>query len=163
MFARETKKILLTLKFCRESVFTPSTSSMARLNKNDKKPKKLSSQKSNALGYAKRQSRNSNTSTKGLRDVYEYAPDSKIRRSKVSLDVGRDEADLVGAHGGSEDEDEDGNGVEDMRMRARLIGEGEEIDSDDDEDIDSDAAFEESDEERFAGMGFSDKVRLTCY
>ena len=130
---------------------------MARLNKNDKKPKKISSKKSNALGYAKRQSRNSN---KEPGDVYEYAPDSKIRRSKVSLDVGRDEEDLVDGHRG--DEDSDGDDVEDMRMRARLIGEGEEIDSDDDEDISSDAAFEESDEERFAGMGFSDKVRWSC-
>ena len=129
---------------------------MARLNRNDKKSKKPSSKKSNALGYAKRQSRYSN---KGLRDVYEYAPDAKIRRSKVSLDVGRDEADLVDGHGGSEDDGSDGGGVEDMRMRAHLIGEGEEIDSDDDEDINSDAAFEESDEERFVGMGFSDKVR----
>jgi len=45
--------------------------------------------------------------------------------------------------------------------KPRLIGEtveDEDISSGDDEDIDSDAAFEESDEERFAGFSFP-KVR----
>lgn len=49
-------------------------------------------------------------------------------------------------------------------QRARLVGENDDdddkIDSADDEDLDSDAAFDESDEERFAGF-FSSKVR--CY
>ena len=63
----------------------------------------------------------------------------------------------VGFDGANEEEDEREN------MRARLIGENEDderVDSDDDEEIDSDAAFEESDEERFAGF-FSNKVY--CY
>lgn len=45
-------------------------------------------------------------------------------------------------------------------QRARLIGEhddDERIDSADDEELDSDAAFDESDEERYAGF-FSSKV-----
>lgn len=45
-------------------------------------------------------------------------------------------------------------------QRARLIGElddDEKIDSADDEELDSDAAFNESDEERYAGF-FSSKV-----
>lgn len=49
-------------------------------------------------------------------------------------------------------------------QQARLIGEDdddEQIESADDEDLDSDAAFDESDEERFAGF-FSSKVRY-CF
>ena len=64
----------------------------------------------------------------------------------------------------------DGNELEDAvedsaTTRARLIGEnvdGETIDSGDDEDIDSDNAFDESDEDRFAGF-FSTKVGSGFY
>jgi U3 small nucleolar RNA-associated protein 14 len=44
---------------------------------------------------------------------------------------------------------------EQEELSARLIGENEDdeqVPSDDDEEVDSDAAFEESDEERFAGF-----------
>jgi U3 small nucleolar RNA-associated protein 14 len=129
---------------------------MAR-NDRSNKPRP-SSHKANATGYAKRRSLKAKTLA-GLSDVYEYAPDSKTRRSKVTLDIGRDEAAEVGlGRGGGGDDDEGGSG-EDMRKKARLIGEGEMIDSEDDEDLDSDAAFEESDEERFAGFSFKQKVR----
>lgn len=52
-------------------------------------------------------------------------------------------------------------------QKARLIGENdddERIDSADDEELDSDAAFDESDEDRYAGF-FSSKVgyRYYCY
>ena len=46
-------------------------------------------------------------------------------------------------------------------MRPRLVGENDDdsgIGEDEDEEIDSDAAFEESDEDRFAGFSFSHKV-----
>ncbi len=98
--------------------------------------------KFNAAGYAKRQARKEKE-TALSEDVYEYAPDA-VRRSKVKLDLDRDE-DFGGIP--------DGDG-EREQLRARLIGENEDdemIDSEDDEDIDSDAAFEESDEDRFAG------------
>lgn len=45
-------------------------------------------------------------------------------------------------------------------LRARLLGEhadDEKVDSDDDEEIESDDAFEESDEEKYAGFDFSSK------
>ncbi|KAG5724388.1 hypothetical protein E4T56_gene16087 [Termitomyces sp. T112] len=103
--------------------------------------------KANAAGYAQRHSKKAKA-LKGLgSDVYEYAPEA-TRRSKVALDLDRDEAAEygVGLDGDNEAREE---------LRARLIGENEDaemIDSADDEEIDSDAAFEESDEERFAGF-----------
>ncbi|PBK84660.1 Utp14-domain-containing protein [Armillaria gallica] len=110
-----------------------------------KKPhiKADSKAKFNAAGYAKRQARKEKE-TAPSEDVYEYAPDV-VRRSKVKLDLDRDED-----FGGIPDDDD-----EREQLRARLIGENEDdemIDSEDDEDIDSDAAFEESDEDRFAGF-----------
>ncbi|KAK0498773.1 Utp14-domain-containing protein [Armillaria luteobubalina] len=96
-----------------------------------KKPHRKTDSKAkfNAAGYAKRQARKEKE-TAPSEDVYEYAPDA-VRRSKVTLDLDRDE--------------------DFEQLRARLIGENEDdemIDSEDDEDIDSDAAFEESDEDR---------------
>jgi U3 small nucleolar RNA-associated protein 14 len=131
---------------------------MAKANRNDRGNKpRPSSHKSNAAGYAKRHSQKAKTLA-GLSDVYEYAPDSKTRRSKVALDIGRDEAAEIGLGWGGGGSDDDGTDGEDMRTKARLIGEGEIIDSGDDEDLDSDAAFEESDEERFAGFSFKHQV-----
>jgi hypothetical protein len=132
--------------------------SMAKTSRNAPGNKgRPSSRKTNATGYAKRQSLKAKTLA-GLSDVYEYAPDSKTRRSKVTLEIGRDEAAEIGlGRGGGESDDEAMDG-EDMRMKARLIGEGDVIDSEDDEDIDSDAAFEESDEERFGGFSFNHQV-----
>jgi len=106
----------------------------------------------NVAGYEKRQARKAKSGA-GTSDLYEHIPE-KTRRSKVGLDLDRDEALEygVGIDGANEEERE--------ALKARLIGENvddEEIASEDDEEIDSDAAFEESDEERFAGF-FSSKV-----
>ena len=126
--------------------------SLSRPKNRFSKVSRLAGSKANATGYAKRQARK----PKGRSDdVYEYEPEV-LKRSNITLDLDQDEAAEhgVGIDGGN---DEDGE-----QLRARLIGEGGEnegIDSGDDEEIDSDAAFEESDEERFAGF-FSNKVRL---
>lgn len=108
-----------------------------------------------ANGYAKRHARKIASSDARTEEgeVYEYAPE-KVRRSKIAMDLDREEEMDFGA-GGENDMD-----MEDFRMKARLIGENEEnekIDSDDDEEIDSDAAFDDEDDERFAGF-FSKKV-----
>ncbi|KAF8273841.1 Utp14 protein-domain-containing protein [Lactarius quietus] len=81
-------------------------------------------------------------------DVYEYQS-QKVRRANVPLSLDKEEANEHGL--GS-----DGDLVANIR-NPRLIGESvenEEIPSEDDEELDSDAAFEESDEERFAGFSF---------
>ncbi|KAK0484734.1 Utp14-domain-containing protein [Armillaria novae-zelandiae] len=116
-----------------------------------KKPHRKADSKAkfNAAGYAKRQARKGKE-TVPSEDVYEYAPDA-VRRSKITLDLDRDE-DFGGIPDGDDEREQ---------LRARLIGENEDdemIDSEDDEDIDSDAAFEESDEDRFAGF-FSRKKK----
>ncbi|KAF9055750.1 Utp14 protein-domain-containing protein [Panaeolus papilionaceus] len=107
----------------------------------------------NATGYEKRQARKAKAGGGSTADLYEYIPE-KTRRSKVALDLDRDEAMDFGSFDGMGDEERE-------ELRARLIGEAEddeEIASEDDEEIDSDAAFEESDEERFAGF-FSSKKK----
>lgn len=118
------------------------------------KKSRPSGTKANAAGYAKRQSRKEKLIDES--DVYEYKQE-KVRRSKVTLELERDEAMEFG---GEDEDDED-------EPRARLIGadvDGEMIDSGDDEEIDSDAAFEESDKDRFAGFNFTTKVRISlCY
>ena len=106
----------------------------------------------NIAGYEKRLAKKGKQPAS--HDVYEYVQ-GKARRSKVGLDLDREEALEygVGLDGANDEDDAREN------MRARLIGEnedGEQVASDD-EEIDSDAAFEESDEERFAGF-FSNKV-----
>ncbi|TFY83338.1 hypothetical protein EWM64_g669 [Hericium alpestre] len=106
-----------------------------------------SSSKANAAGYQKRQSRKAKGVAGLSSDVYEFQS-QKVRRSNVALTLDRDEEEN---HGGSDDD------VDRDALRARLIGENvddEMIDSDDDEEVDSDAAFEESDEDRFAGFTF---------
>ncbi|KAJ8086965.1 hypothetical protein PM082_005790 [Marasmius tenuissimus] len=117
--------------------------------------------KHNASGYAKRQARKAAKSGEGKSadrfddDIYEYAPEQEsdtrtARRSKVALDLDKDEELGAGfGFGGDGEQDMD---MDDLRMKARLLGEGDTVDTDDDEEIDSDAAFEESDEERFAGF-----------
>ncbi|KAL0580728.1 hypothetical protein V5O48_001286 [Marasmius crinis-equi] len=104
--------------------------------------------KSNAAvtGYAKRQARKAaKKSRDDEENIYEYAPEERkaSRRSKISLDLDRDEE---ANYEPGEDEEED------IRMKARLLGEGDRVDTDDDEEIDSDAAFEDEDEDRFAGF-----------
>jgi U3 small nucleolar RNA-associated protein 14 len=110
--------------------------------------------KANAAGYAKRHSRKAK-SLNEVSNVYEYQPE-KVRRSKVTMELDRDEAAEFGFGGEEEDDVEERD-----QLKARLVGENgedEKIDSGDDEEIDSDGAFEESDEEAFAGF-FSAKVR----
>ena len=111
--------------------------------------------KANAeAGYAKRKDKKKQQGD--VQDVYEYLPE-KTRRSKVQLDLSRSEAQEFG---GNLDEFDDSQRE---ALRARLIGENdddEKVDSEDDEELDSDAAFEESDEERFAGFFGNKKV---CY
>lgn len=109
----------------------------------------------NAVGYAKRHSKKAKALNGLGTDVYEYTPEA-IRRSKMAFDLDRDEAAEygVGLDGDNEAREE---------PRARLIGENgddEIIESADDEEIDSDAAFEESDEERFAGFFTGKKVSI---
>ncbi|KAJ3995838.1 Utp14-domain-containing protein [Lentinula boryana] len=124
--------------------------------KNQDSSKSRSSAAAAASGYAKRHARKAARSTGRSEDVYEYAPE-KVRRSKIALDLDREEEMDAGlGFPGGNDE------VEDFRLKARLIGENEEdekIDSEDDEEIDSDAAFDEDDDERFAGF-FTKKVQL---
>ena len=81
-------------------------------------------------------------------DVYEYQS-HKVRRAHIPLSLDKDEAH---EHGAASDDDFDAN-----IRKPRLIGEnveGEDIPSEDDEELDSDAAFEDTDEERFAGFSF---------
>ncbi|PPQ66047.1 hypothetical protein CVT24_000229 [Panaeolus cyanescens] len=114
---------------------------------------KKSRAQANVTGYEKRQARKAQSGGGSTTDLYEYIPE-KTRRSKIALDLDRDEAMDFGSFDGMGDEERE-------ELRARLIGEvedDEEIASEDDEEIDSDAAFEESDEERFAGF-FSSKKK----
>ncbi len=118
---------------------------------------------SNAAGYAKRKSLKSKTLSSGpsssLGDVYEYQGE-RVRRGKLKLQLEKDE--LLGAGRPVDDEDDDmgegGSGRGGMHPRLLNEGEGEEeegLGEDEDEEIDSDEAFEESDEERFAGFSFA--------
>lgn len=111
--------------------------------------------KTNAAGYAQRHSKKTKALNGLGSDVYEYAPEA-IRRSKMALDLDRDEATEYGVG-------LDGDNEARQELRARLVGENgddEMIESADDEEIDSDAAFEESDEERFAGFFTTKKVSM---
>ena len=133
---------------------------MARSSKSQqpRKPQNRSQKQNNVRGFAKRQLQKSQRTPRfsDQADVYEYQSE-KFRRSKVELQLGRDELDGVRDNlSGSEDgHDPRGTG------RPRLVGESDDeggIGSDEDEEIDSDAAFDESDEERFAGFSFANKV-----
>lgn len=88
-------------------------------------------------------------------DVYEYQS-HKVRRAHIPLSLDKDEAR---EHGAASDDDS----AADMR-KPRLIGESvedEDVPSEDDEELDSDAAFEDTDEERFAGFSFPNVRALT--
>ncbi|KAF8971906.1 Utp14 protein-domain-containing protein [Flammula alnicola] len=116
------------------------------------KGKGKSRTQANVAGYEKRQARKAQSGPASS-DLYEHIQPEKGRRAKVGLDLDREEA-MEYAVGLDEEEREE--------LRARLIGEtqdDEEIASEDDEEIDSDAAFEESDEERFAGFFSSKKSK----
>ena len=138
---------------------------MARAQKNQKaqtlaKSRSPSRKSANALGYAKRRSLKSQVTSTNVSDVYEYQPE-KTRRAKVKLQLSRDERMEFGAEESGSGED-DGALAKATDRRPRLLGENDDeenvIDEEDDEEIDSDAAFEESDEERFAGFSFASNV-----
>lgn len=109
----------------------------------------------NAAGYNKRKAAKAK-SAGGLEDVYEYQQE-RVRRSKVKLQLERDEE--MGGNRSDDDDDMEGK----SELKPRLVGEHDDdvIGEEEDEEIDSDAAFEESDEERFAGFSFaSSKVSI---
>jgi U3 small nucleolar RNA-associated protein 14 len=109
----------------------------------------------NVAGYEKRLARKGKSNPTLATDLYEHVPE-KAHRSKVALDLGRDEEFEL--RDGEDDEERE-------QLKARLIGENEDderIASDDDEEVDSDAAFEESDEERYEEF-FSNKVCVYFY
>ncbi|KAF5390809.1 hypothetical protein D9757_004426 [Collybiopsis confluens] len=132
-------------------------------------------------GYAKRHANKDKAKGTGssVQNVYEYVTeeqengngkaklkgkgrDKPHKRSKILLELDRDEEMGAGASLGADDDEDGGGGGEEggFRMKARLIGEhiqDEKIDSEDDEEIDSDAAFDEDDDDRFAGF-FTKKV-----
>ncbi|PPQ67949.1 hypothetical protein CVT26_005829 [Gymnopilus dilepis] len=119
-----------------------------------KSAKSLGKQRAAQAGYEKRQSRKKAASTSTL-DLYEHIQEKGKRdRSKVGLEIDRDEAfDYAVALDNANDEERE-------QLRARLIGEfddDEELPSEDDEELDSDAAFDEDDEERF-GVYFAVKT-----
>ena len=116
--------------------------------------------KSNAIGFSRRQARKNARQSTSVDDVYEFQPE-KVRRSKVALRLTKEELAELGRNNASDSEGDDHQGGQ---PQPRLIGQNsddERVDSEDDEDIDSDAAFGESDEETFAGYGFTHKVRLS--
>ncbi|TFY71054.1 hypothetical protein EVG20_g1958 [Dentipellis fragilis] len=110
---------------------------------------------SNAVGYQKRLARKGK-SQGPVSDVYEFQS-KKVRRENVQQTLDRDEEDQ---HGASDDD------IDRQALRARLIGEtvdNEQIDPDDDEELDSDAAFEESDDDQFAGFTFRSKGKANAH
>jgi U3 small nucleolar RNA-associated protein 14 len=116
--------------------------------------------KFNATGYAQRHARRASApSAAALADVYEHhQPRSRRIRAGVDTSLGSEDVAELGAQSGDEEVDEDGPGG----RRARLVGENEEeaIGSEDDEEIDSDAAFEDEDEERYAGFDFPSATKV---
>lgn len=107
--------------------------------------------KANAVGYAKRKSRQVKT-VSGIADVYDHTRKKDKRdRANVSLTLDRDE------RLGNDDDEEEEEDMASSRTRPRLVGENDDdvVGSDEDEEIDSDDAFEDGDEERFAGLRFS--------
>jgi U3 small nucleolar RNA-associated protein 14 len=122
---------------------------MARLSKNQRSSNPPVSSRPSTFKRRTNHLRNITRS-----DVYEYQS-HKVRRAHISLALDKDEAH---EHGAASDDDTDSN-----TRKPRLIGENvedEDVPSEDDEELDSDAAFEESDEERFAGFSFP-KVRCS--
>ena len=114
--------------------------------------------KPNSIGFSRRQARKKARHSANVHEVYEFQPE-KVRRSKVALRLTKEELAELGRDDAS---DSDGRNHQGGQPQPRLIGQNsddEGMNSDEDEDIDSDAAFGESDEETFAGYGFTRKVR----
>ena len=130
-------------------------------------PKKFKgpSKNFNAKGYAKRLALKSKTasSNENVSDVYEYQAE-KNRRSKIKLQLERDEIAGFGRDVNSDSEEGDEGRSRGGPSKPRLVGgsddEGGGIGEDEDEEIDSDGAFDESDEDRFAGFSFGKPVRV---
>lgn len=120
--------------------------------------KRIAAQKKpNAIGFSRRQARKKARHSAGVDDVYEFQPE-KVRRSKVALRLTKAELAELGRDDAS---DSEGVSCPGGQPQPRLIGhnsDDEGMNSEDDDDIDSDAAFGESDEETFAGYGFTRKV-----
>jgi U3 small nucleolar RNA-associated protein 14 len=112
----------------------------------------VSTRKSKNSAYGNRKSHKAKDAL--ISEVYEHQQE-KVRRGTIKPVLDREEM-VDGAHG-SDSEDDNGHGSVVGAKRARLIGEfmdDEKIDSEDDEEIDSDDAFDEEDEEQFAGIAF---------
>lgn len=127
-----------------------------------------STSRRNATGYAKRKSlKPHHKPHDSTEDVYEYVPE-RNRRARLNLQLERDEILGAGPSSGFRDSgsEDEGEGSSRKRLQPRLVGEENDEDGikdDEDEEIDSDEAFDESDEERFAGFNFlSAKVSTTC-
>lgn len=138
-----------------ESHPSPFSFTMAKISKNQRSSiPPLSSRSSKPRRRPNRFQNPANS------DVYEYQS-HKVRRAHIPLSLDKDEAR---EHGAASDDDS----AADMR-KPRLIGESvedEDVPSEDDEELDSDAAFEDTDEERFAGFSFPNvralKFLLLC-
>jgi U3 small nucleolar RNA-associated protein 14 len=114
--------------------------------------------KSNSIGIMRRQARKKSRHSMNVHDVYEFQPE-KVRRSRVALRLTKGELAELGRDDAS---DSDSGNCRGGQPQPRLIGQNsddEGMGPEDDEDVDSDAAFGESDEETFAGYGFSRKVQ----
>lgn len=113
--------------------------------------------KTNSIGFPRRQARKTARHSTSVSDVYEFQPE-KVRRSRVALRLTKGELAEFGRDNAS---DQDGGNSRGDKPQPRLVGQNsddEGMNSEDDEDIDSDAAFGGSDEETFAGYGFTRKV-----
>ncbi|GJJ15677.1 hypothetical protein Clacol_009955 [Clathrus columnatus] len=109
----------------------------------------------NASGFAKRRAKPKKNSPKSLDDVYEYSA-TKNRRSAVKLV--HDKEEFIGIERDNEDHDNSGLNIEAIRSQILDLGDTNAvINSDEDEEIDSDVAFEESDNEQYAGFSFPQK------
>ncbi|KAF8592755.1 small-subunit processome [Ramaria rubella] len=112
----------------------------------------ISTRKARAAEYYKRRSRKAEAASTG--DVYEYFS-GKNKRSAVILSLDKDETMGLGP-----ENVDDGIQADRDALRTHIMSMGDAdgvVNSEDDEEIESDDAFEESDEERFAGFSFSNK------
>ncbi|CAG8602509.1 3644_t:CDS:2 [Acaulospora colombiana] len=116
--------------------------------------------KANIAGFEKRMARKPQVKKSTGMDVYEYNEREGRKgksRANITLDLSKEEAREYGMRDDEENEPDD---LEKMRLKLKMGDEEDVIDSDDDEDIDSDAAFGESDEERFANYNLKVSVFL---
>ena len=149
----------------------PSSLGLSNASSSKSKPSTTgpkSKAKSDAAGYAARKARKPSLPNPSG-DIYEHIQ-PKNRRSRIQASFTRDELTELGAENGFDPDGADDDVRE--RMRARLVGEfddddeptmkrgGDDDEEEEDEELDSDVAFDEEDEDRFAGF-FSAKVCLS--